>query len=201
MVRTDQPPFPTAPTARRSVSALSGVGRRSWTFAGFISLALVALWWATPTRWLVPIAATTAILSSIVDLREFRVPNPLTLAGFALTLAAASPLVASGSLDARDLAVGAGLMAGPLLVSHLVTRGSTPGLGDVKLAGVLGLTLGAVSVTAAYVGLLASLLTGAVFGLWYQRRTRGRGFPFAPAIAMATLGVLFAAGAVERGVV
>lgn len=201
MVRTDQPPFPTASTARRSVSALSGVGRRSWTFAGFISLALVALWWATPTRWLVPIAATTAILASIVDLREFRVPNALTLAGFALTLAAASPLVASGALDGRDLAVGAGLMAGPLLVSHLVTRGRTPGLGDVKLAGVLGLTLGAVSVTAAYVGLLASLLTGAIFGLWYQRRTRGRGFPFAPAIAMATLGVLFAAGAADRGVV
>lgn len=201
MVRIDQPPSPTAPTAPRSVSALSGVGRRSWTFAGFISLTLVALWWTTPTRWLVPIAATTAILAAVVDLRELRVPNALSLAGFVATLTAAIPLVARSSLDERDLVLGAVIMAGPLLVSHLAMRGRTPGLGDVKLAGVLGLTLGAVSVTAAYVGLLASLLTGAVFGLWYQRRTRGRGFPFAPAIAMATLGVLFAAGAAERGVV
>ena len=92
-------------------------------------------------------------------------------------------------------------MAGPLLVSHLVTRGRTPGLGDVKLAGVLGLTLGAVSMRSAYVALLTSLLIGAVFGLWYQRRSGRTGFPFAPAIALSTIVVLVVAAVAERGLV
>ena len=113
--------------------------------------------------------------------------DALTIAGFASTLAVAFPLHASDRIDMVDLAVGGALMGGPLLVSHLATRGRPPGLGDVKLAGVLGLTLGAVSPTAAYAGLLLSLLPGAVFGLWYQRRSGCRGFPFAPAIAAATV--------------
>ena len=140
-------------------------------------------------------------VAAVVDWRELRVPNALTLAGLAATVAVAVPLVATSMLDTRDLVLGAVLMAGPLLISHLETRGRTPGLGDDKLAGDLGLTLGAVSTSTAYVGLLASLLTGTVFGLWYQRRSGRRGLPFASAIAAATLGVLFVAGAAERGLV
>lgn len=201
MVQTDRPPISTAPTAPRSDSALSGIGRPCWLFAGFVSLALVALWWSTPIRWLVPITATTAIVAAVIDWQALRVPNTLTLVGFGTTVVIASPLVLSDALNARDLVLGAVVVAGPLLASHLVTRGRTPGLGDVKLTGVLGLTLGAVSTMTAYFALLASLLFGALFGLWYQRRTGTRGFPFAPAIATATIGVLVVAGAAERGVV
>jgi prepilin signal peptidase PulO-like enzyme (type II secretory pathway) len=201
MVRTDRPPISTASTAPRSVSALSGIGRPCWFFAGFASLAVFALWWTAPIRWLVPIATTTAIVAAVVDWHTLRVPNLLTLVGFVSTLVVASPLVLSDALVAQHLVMGALLMAGPLLASHLVTRGRTPGLGDVKLGAVLGMTLGAVSVMTVYVALVGSLLVGSVFGLWYQRRAGTRGFPFAPAIAAATISVLFVAGAAERGVV
>ena len=201
MVQTDQTPISTASTAHRSASALRAIGWRTWFLSGSVSLVLVALWRGTPIGWLAPVAATTAILAAVVDWRTLRVPNSITLTGIVATVGVASPLVLSDALGVRHLMLGAALMAGPLLVSHLVTCGRTPGLGDVKLAGVLGLTLGAVSMTNAYVALLTSLLIGAVFGLWYQRRSGRTGFPFAPAIALATIGVLVVAALAERGLV
>jgi len=201
MVRTDWSPASTAPTDHRSTSALSGIDSRVWLLGPAVSLALVALWWATPLGWLAPVASATAIAAAVVDWRTLRVPNPLTLSGLVATAVVATPLVLSDAIVGWDLMLGALLMAGPLLVSHLATRGRTPGLGDVKLAGVLGLTLGAASMRMAYGALLASLLIGAVFGFWYQRQTGRRGFPFAPAIALATIGVLAVAGATERGLV
>lgn len=201
MIRTDGSPISTPLSRSRPVSAVRLIGWRTWLIAGLASMALIAPWWTTPIRWLAPIAATTAITAAVVDWRTLRVPNPLSLAGFIATAVVGAPLVLAGALRGQDMLVGLALMAGPLLVSHLATRGRTPGLGDVKLAGVLGLTLGAVSLRAAYWSLLASLLIGAAFGIWYQRRTGRRGFPFAPAIAAATIGVLAVLGAVERGLV
>jgi leader peptidase (prepilin peptidase)/N-methyltransferase len=201
MIRTDCSPVSTALTDHRSTSALSDIDRRVWLLGSAVSLALVALWWATPIGWLAPVASATAIAAAIVDWRTLRVPNRLTLSGLVATAVVAAPLVLSDAIVGWDLMLGALVMAGPLLVSHLATRGRTPGLGDVKLAGVLGLTLGAASMTIAYGALLASLLIGAVFGLWYQRLTGRRGFPFAPAIALGTIGVLAVAGAMERGLV
>jgi leader peptidase (prepilin peptidase)/N-methyltransferase len=201
MIRTDCSPVSTALTDHRSTSALSGIDGRIWFVASAVSLALVALWWNTPVGWLVPVAATAAIAAAVVDWLTLRVPNRLTLSGLVGTAVVATPLVASDAIVGWDLMLGAFLMAGPLLVSHLATRGRTPGLGDVKLAGVLGLTLGAASTTLAYGALLASLLIGSVFGFCYQRHTGRSGFPFAPAIALATIGALVVAGATERGLV
>ena len=69
-----------------------------------------------------------------------------------------------------------------------------PGLGDVKLAGVLGCLIGAVAPAAAYLALLASLFVGACFGAAYRRRTGDRAFPLGPAISVATVAVLIIFG-------
>ena len=201
MVRTDCSPVTTALTDHRSTSALSGFDRRVRLLASAVSLVLVALWWATPIVWLAPVASVTAVAAADADWRTLRVPNRLTLSGLVVTAVVAIPLVLSDAIVGWHLMLGAFLITGPLLVSHLATRGRTPGLGDVKLAGVLGITLGAASMRLAYGALLASLLIGAAFGFWYQRQTGRRGFPFAPAIALAAVGMLAAAGATERGLV
>ena len=79
---------------------------------------------------------------------------------------------------------GAALAGTPLFVQHIATGCRTPGLGDVKLAAVLGLVAGAIHPAVAIAGLLSSLLLGAVFGLLWQRRwSRGPGFPLGPALA------------------
>lgn len=69
----------------------------------------------------------------------------------------------------------------------------------MKLAGVFGAVLGVISLAAAYVALLVSLLFGAGFGVWYQARMHRRGFPFAPSLSIATIVVVVAAGFLERG--
>ena len=85
-------------------------------------------------------------------------------------------------------------MGGPLLAAHLVSNARTPGLGDVKLATVLGAPLGAVSPAAAYWALLTALTIGAGFGFIYQRATNRRAFPLGPAMSLASILTAFAFG-------
>ena len=92
------------------------------------------------TAFLVPLV--------LVDLRERRLPDPLTLGGAAAVLAL---LAARGVLtgDAGPTVhglLGAGAMAGVLLAFHLASP-SGMGFGDVKLGLLLGLVIGARSST------------------------------------------------------
>jgi prepilin signal peptidase PulO-like enzyme (type II secretory pathway) len=143
-----------------------------------------------PQVWLMPVVAVLAVGAAVVDWRERRVPNRLTAAGMLVTIAVALPLVIHGDVSASAMVVGALIMSVPLLVSHLVTRSRTPGLGDVKLAAVLGASAGAVHPAVAYAALLVALLLGAAFGILYRHSTSERTFPLAPAISTATVLVL-----------
>ncbi len=66
----------------------------------------------------------------------------------------------------------------------------------MKIAAVVGITLGAVHPVAAYLALTVALVLGAVEGAVYRKVTRERAFPFAPAISLATLAVLLVIGLV-----
>jgi leader peptidase (prepilin peptidase)/N-methyltransferase len=127
------------------------------------------------------------------DLRVQRVPNRLNAVGAiaSLALVALIDLVFGVEIVVPAVA-GAAILAAPLLVAHVVTRDHTPGLGDVKLAAVLGVTAGAVEPAAALVTLVTALLLGVVFGLVWRATGRGRAFPFAPSLAAAAVGVLIA---------
>lgn len=164
-----------------------------------IASVLVMVWWGEPTAWLMPVAGFLAVTASVVDWQTRRVPNRLNLVALIVNLPIAVVLAVQGFVDGWDLVAGVALMAGPLLGAHLLTRTHMPGLGDVKLAGVLGLTLGAVSPTAAYAALLGSLVLGATFGVAYRRRTGACVFPLAPAISAATVLVLIVTAVTSSG--
>ena len=83
---------------------------------------------------------------------------------------------------------GAALFAAPLFVNHALAPGRS-GLGDVKLAAVLGLVCGAVYPTVALGALAVSMLLGSVFGRVLAPPAPG-GFPLAPALAVGTTLVL-----------
>jgi leader peptidase (prepilin peptidase)/N-methyltransferase len=106
-------------------------------------------------------AAGTAI--SIVDLREKRIPNRMLLvAGPVAALLLAAGLLVRGE-PAKLLAVLAG--AGAMFVLYFLIALVAPaamGMGDVKLAALLGGALGAVGMTAWLVGVLAAFLVGGV---------------------------------------
>lgn len=164
------------------------VRRRAVVVGTAAGVGLTAVYWGSPAAWLFMPFGLMGWLAADCDLRWLRIPNRLVAAGGVLHVAV---VVVVGSLfDTAMLGAalaGAAIASAPLFLQHVATRGATPGLGDVKLAGVLGLVAGAVHPAAAIIGVLASLLLGAVLGLLWQRRwRRGRAFPLGPALAAGT---------------
>ena len=142
------------------------------------------------TAFLVPLV--------LVDLRERRLPDPLTLGGAAAVVG----LLAARSAITGDLVptvhglLGAAAMAGILLAFHLASP-SGMGFGDVKLGLLLGLVVGARSFDLVLVALLLAGLLGAVGGLVLMLRHRRRGvtLPFGPyLVAGAALALVLGGG-------
>lgn len=122
------------------------------------------------------LAAVTPELTRI-DLREHRLPDRLTLPGYLAALAG----VALGVLGG-DPALPALLGGGAFLALFLVLAvGGGMGFGDVKLAGVLGIVLGAQGFAAAATGLFAAFLSGGVAAaVLLARKGLGARLPFGP---------------------
>lgn len=166
---------------------MSGVG---WAWGqGFTTTAVL---WSAGLVWF---AVCAAVLVR-VDLREHRLPNRwtlrLALGGLVLVAGGAA---AAGRADLVVSSVLGGLgYAAALLGLHVLSRGGL-GMGDVKLAGGLGLytgVLGPSAVVAA--GLGAILLGGLVAGVLVvaRRATGSTALPFGPPMILAAAAVLVA---------
>ncbi len=148
--------------------------------------------WALPA-YLVFFAAMVAV--AVIDLEHFIVPNRVVGA----TLAVSVPLLALAAVLEPDRSslvsalVGAVVAGGGLLVVNLVSPQGL-GMGDVKLALVLGLFLGWIDLGHVLLGLFLGFLLGALGGvvlIMLKRRTRRDHVPFAPYLATgAVLAVL-----------
>jgi leader peptidase (prepilin peptidase) / N-methyltransferase len=136
-------------------------------------------------QWLLldAVAAGFLVPLVLIDLRERRLPDRLTLAGAAILLA----LIGARAAISGDVApvagalAGAALMAGILLALHLASpRGM--GFGDVKLGLLLGVLVGARSVALVLPVLLLAGLLGALVGVvqLVRRRRRDVTLPFGP---------------------
>jgi leader peptidase (prepilin peptidase)/N-methyltransferase len=142
-------------------------------------------------------AALLGILLAVVDLRCLRLPDPLVAllaAGTVLPLTLGALLAGEpGRLGRAALAA---LLSGTLYLIIALLPGGGLGLGDVKLATVLGFVLGFVGWPALAVGLLAPhLINGpiALTLLLAGRAKRRTALPLGPALLTgALLGVLFA---------
>lgn len=138
------------------------------------------------------VALTVGALATRTDLARREIPNRLTGAG-AMTALAVGLAVDPGGVPAR---LAAALGAAGFLLAAALLRPGAMGLGDVKLAGVLGLCLGPVAVAWALVVAFAS---GALYGLailvWHGLRAyRSATLAFGPCLALG--GVVGAALAV-----
>ncbi len=120
---------------------------------------------------------------TISDLRTRLIPDPPLAASLGLALGICA-LTEPYQLPER-LAAGA-CAAGFLLAAALI-RPEGMGLGDVKLAGVIGVYLG----TAVVVAVLVAFALGSVVGLSLIVRrgwaARSRTIPFAPCLAIGAL--------------
>ncbi|HSD25487.1 MAG TPA: A24 family peptidase [Solirubrobacterales bacterium] len=132
-----------------------------------------------------PDASLVVLLGVITvsDLRTRTVPDGPLLAGLALALGTGA-IGAPGELPER-LAAGAGA-AGFLLAAALI-RPDGMGLGDVKLAGVLGAYLGVAVFPAMLVAFAAGSLVGLALIARHGWSARTRTIAFAPCLALGAL--------------
>jgi len=139
-----------------------------------------------PYLWLVPVlvtAATTDILLMLI---------PKRIAWIGAGVGAALIGIVSVVEDVPDAFVHA-LIGGVgyitfLFVVSIISPGGM-GMGDVRLALVLGLYLGWIDLMLPIVGLLIACVAGIVMGLGFRIATKGaqRHFPFGPGLALGTI--------------
>jgi leader peptidase (prepilin peptidase) / N-methyltransferase len=130
---------------------------------------------------LVPIA--------LIDVEHRIIPNKLTALGVVLALAIGTALDPSGEPERLIAGLAAG---GALLLAALAYPGGM-GMGDVKLAGVMGMFLG----SAVAPAMLLALFAGVLFGVFLAarkgtRKARKTAVPFGPFLAFGSLIAVFA---------
>jgi prepilin signal peptidase PulO-like enzyme (type II secretory pathway) len=132
------------------------------------------------------------IVCTATDLLRYRVPNAVTYPGTALALAAA---LLMPDADIVSAILAALLGGGFFLALAFITRGGI-GLGDVKLAVLIGAALG---LPLAYQALLAGMLIGGVvLAVLLMAGILGRrqAVPYAPFLALSAVAFVLVEGAV-----
>ena len=167
--------------------------------AGAVCAVLVTArfgWSAQLPAWLWFTAV--GLLLAVVDLRTQLLPNrvvaPGVVGGVAL-LAAAAATDGDWTGLGRAVLAGVGAAAGLLVLALVNPRGL--GMGDVKLAGLLGLYLGWLGWPVLLTGLFLGFLIQAVLGLallCLRRAGRATELPFGPALLAGALAAALLAG-------
>jgi len=118
---------------------------------------------------------------TLIDLDHHLIPNKITYPGAVLGIALVAVLETDSLVEHLVAAAGAG---GFLLVAAIVQpRGM--GMGDVKLAFVLGVYLGRAVVPAIFVALIAGALVGAtIIARMGVEKGRKAGIPFGPWLSL-----------------
>jgi len=140
-----------------------------------------------PDPWRAVLVAGLLVMMpaiAVIDIRHRIIPNRLTYPALILFLALiVVAWLAGGDVDPLRGLIGLGLFGGVLFVIAVVSRGM--GMGDVKLAALVGLVLG--SLGLGYVGVAAgaAIVLGGLGGVVALAMGRGRksAIPFGPYLA------------------
>ena len=123
---------------------------------------------------------------SAIDLEHRIIPNRIVLPAAAIVLVAQTALQPS-----PEWALGALGASGFLFVSALAYPGGM-GMGDVKLALLLGAMLGRTVAVGLMVGMIAGLVPSIFLLARHGSKARKMGIPFAPFLAFGAVVALFA---------
>ena len=155
-------------------------GRRD-RLAGGAHVATVALGWA----------ALVAVALALVDLAVHRLPDRLILTALAGTVVAFAVAVLSGTPYHRLIvALACGLGVGLLYFVIVFISPGGMGLGDAKLAVLVGLVSGWFGVRAAVLAVVAGVLyagLGALAMLVFRRATRSDRLAYGPFMLLGAL--------------
>jgi leader peptidase (prepilin peptidase) / N-methyltransferase len=122
---------------------------------------------------------------SAIDLEHRIIPNRIVLPATVVVLAANT--LRDPSVEWIAAGVGAFLF---LLVAALIYPAGM-GMGDVKLALLMGVALGKAVPVALLVGMVAAMIPGVILFARYGKRARKMGIPFGPFLALGSVVALF----------
>jgi leader peptidase (prepilin peptidase) / N-methyltransferase len=128
-------------------------------------------------------AALVAV--SITDLERRIIPNRIVLPAAVVVLAAQTLLHPS------PVWLISGLAASGFLLLATLAYPAGMGMGDVKLALLLGVALGSVVPVALMIGMLSALVPAIVLLVRHGQAGRKMGIPFGPFLALGGLAALF----------
>jgi leader peptidase (prepilin peptidase)/N-methyltransferase len=127
--------------------------------------------------------------AALIDLEYRIIPNKLTGAGALLALGLGIALDPAG----EPTRLIAGAAAGGFLLAAALAYPGGMGMGDVKLAGVMGLFLGAAVAPAILIALISGVTLGAVIVARKGARAgRKTAVPFGPFLALGGIVAVFA---------
>jgi leader peptidase (prepilin peptidase) / N-methyltransferase len=127
---------------------------------------------------------------SAIDLEHRIIPNRIVLPATVVVLAAQTATTLS-----PEWAISAAAGSAFLLAAALAYPAGM-GMGDVKLALLMGAALGRTVSVALMVGMLAALVPGAVLLARHGTKARKMGVPFGPFLALGSVVALFAGAAI-----
>ena len=177
---------PVAPPARRLADALPS--HRRFAVAAAVLFAPVALWrFGVGAEGIVGVLffAVLAVLA-VKDMEEQRIPNVIVLPATAAMLLAVGVLQPDHALEAALAAVAA---AAFLFLPSLLAKGGV-GMGDVKLALLLGAALGRGVAAALLLGCLAASVAGVALLVRNGSGARKTAVPFAPFLAIGAVAAI-----------
>src|SRR3954454_23481076 len=131
------------------------------------------------------VLAVLVVLAAI-DLRSRLLPNRIVIPATGAVLVFQLAFGTGAAVECLVACIGAGML---LMVPGLLQPGAV-GMGDVKLAGLLGATLGAQVLGALFIGFLLSAPGAAYILLRHGRRGRHRSLPMGPFLALGAAVVL-----------
>jgi leader peptidase (prepilin peptidase)/N-methyltransferase len=128
----------------------------------------------------------TLVAVSATDLEHRIIPNRIVVPAGLLVLAANTALHPS-----PRWAIGAFAASG-FLFAAAVAYPAGMGMGDVKLAFLMGAALGASVAPAMFIGMVSALVPGIYLIARHGKRARKMGVPFGPFLALGSVVALFA---------
>jgi leader peptidase (prepilin peptidase)/N-methyltransferase len=156
---------------------------------GLLCAACVLKFGADRDVWLPLVFVLLLVPITLIDLEHHIIPNVLSAIG---ALAAFALVLAFQTDDLTEHIIAALAAGGFFLIAALVYPAGM-GMGDVKLAGVMGLFLGRAVAPAIFAALIAGTVVGAVvIARFGAKDGRKKGIPFGPWLAFGSLVGLFA---------
>ncbi len=150
-----------------------------------LALVCIARFGATPEGVLIAVFGAVVVVLAAIDLEHRIVPNRIVLP------AAAAALAARTVLDPGVEWIASALGASGFLLAAALACPKGMGMGDVKLALLLGAVLGPTVAVALLVAMIAALAPAAV-ALARGGSARGLTVPFVPFLALGSVVALFA---------